>query len=498
MDRMACVDVAALPLQLIVRRNAGWGEQPVAVLDRDRAQGKVLWVNERARAAGVLPGMTYVAALSLCRTLRAGEVPRGEIEEAVVAVTRRLGRLTPAVEPATDEPGVFWLDASGLRLLHDSLLEWARLVRSTLEREEHLVASVVVGFTRFGVYANARSVRGILVFRSAADEEARARTVSLDRLALEPSAREMLFKLGVCTVGAFADLPSDGIEKRLGPTAWRVYRLARGDFQAPVASHLPPAEPVRRIVLDTGEEDVTRVVALVEGMLRELVGELAARDHALAELQIALRFEDGSRHHESIRPAAPTRDVTQLLELVSLRLASVEFPDRASEVSVAAAGQGSERVQLDLFDEKPSRDLAAANRAIARVRAELGDDSVVHAALRDGHLPEALFTWERLDRIHDAAPEKRAQHGSPGLVRRLSIPAVPLPPRPRQEPDGWMLRGLEQGPVIRVLGPYIVAGGWWRRKVHREYHYAETQDGEILWVYYDRVRRRWFLQGRVE
>ena len=42
-------------------------------------------------------------------------------------------------------------------------------------------------------------------------------------------------------------------------------------------------------------------------------------------------------------------------------------------------------------------------------------------------------------------------------------PAVPLPPRPRHEPDGWMLRGLKQGPVVRVLGPYVVSGGWWNR-----------------------------------
>ena len=61
-----------------------------------------------------------------------------------------------------------------------------------------------------------------------------------------------------------------------------------------------------------------------------------------------------------------------------------------------------------------------------------------------------------------------------------------------------MLRGLEQGPVSQVHGPYVVSGGWWTRHVHREYHFAETRGGELLWVYYDRVRRRWFLQGRVE
>ena len=61
-----------------------------------------------------------------------------------------------------------------------------------------------------------------------------------------------------------------------------------------------------------------------------------------------------------------------------------------------------------------------------------------------------------------------------------------------------MLRGLEQGAVQCVFGPYLISGGWWQRAVWREYHYAETENGEIFWVYYDRTRRRWAIQGRVE
>ena len=85
------------------------------------------------------------------------------------------------------------------------------------------------------------------------------------------------------------------------------------------------------------------------------------------------------------------------------------------------------------------------------------------------------------------------------LVRRIHTRPVPLAPRPRREPDGWMLRGLEPGPVVRMLGPYVVSGGWWTRQpVHRDYHFAESKNGELLWVYYDRGRRRWYLHGRVE
>jgi protein ImuB len=153
------------------------------------------------------------------------------------------------------------------------------------------------------------------------------------------------------------------------------------------------------------------------------------------------------------------------------------------------------REQLRMFADKPRRDLAAANRALARLRAELGDEAVVRARLREGHLPEAGFAWEEVDEV--PAPKPRDVDGGT-LVRRIYTRPLALPARPRHEPDGWMLRDLKQGPVVRVLGPYVVSGGWWRKPVHRDYHYAETQRGELLWVFYDRARRRWFLQGRVE
>ena len=76
MDRLACIDLPAFPLQLLLRRRPEWKDRPVAVVDKDTAQGKLLWVNERARASRLLPGMRYAAALSLDGSLCAAEVPR--------------------------------------------------------------------------------------------------------------------------------------------------------------------------------------------------------------------------------------------------------------------------------------------------------------------------------------------------------------------------------------------------------------------------------------
>ena len=105
-DRLACVDLAAFPLQLMLRRHPDWSAHPAAVVAEDRPQGWVLWVNEKARQQGILPGLRYAAAFSLAPALRAAEVPPVEIKKAINELTHRLMRFTPEVEPSADEPGI--------------------------------------------------------------------------------------------------------------------------------------------------------------------------------------------------------------------------------------------------------------------------------------------------------------------------------------------------------------------------------------------------------
>jgi protein ImuB len=84
------------------------------------------------------------------------------------------------------------------------------------------------------------------------------------------------------------------------------------------------------------------------------------------------------------------------------------------------------------------------------------------------------------------------------LVRRILAKPLPLPSEPQTRDDGWLVLGPKYGAVERLSGPYVISGGWWNREIHREYYFTETQRGDLLWLYYDRARRKWFLQGWVE
>jgi protein ImuB len=494
-DRTACVNLPVFPVQLLLRRHPEWRKHPVAVVDSDRPQGAILWVNDRARSFRILPGMRYAAGLSLAGGLRAAVVSKEEIGDAVAALGELLRSFSPRVEPARGEPGVFWVDASGLERLYGSLKAWAQRIRSAIKGMGFL-ATVVVGFNRFGTYAIARVEDGIIVLEDPAEEGRAALRVPLDRLDLEPTTREVLEKLGIETVGQFITLPVEGIGKRFGPEAHRLHRLASGKLRLPLQPERVQPPPAERVILDHAETDTARLLVVIEGLLQPVLQVLAERAHVLTEIEIRFHFERLGKHAEKVRPAAPTLDGRQVLELIRLKLdAAPTLPDGVAEVELVGRGAPAAPEQRQLLGPRPRRDLAAGNRALARVRAEFGEEAVVRAQLRPGHLPEGSFTWEPLEAL--AAPRPRNVEGW-RLIRRIYLRPIPLEPRPRQEPDGWMPLGLEGGPVASIGGPYVISGGWWVRPVHREYYFAETRKGAILWVYYDRPRRRWFLQGKVE
>ena len=502
MARTACTDLPAFPLQLLLRKHPEWYSHPAAVVEADTPQGTILWINERARTAGVETGMRYAAGLSLAEDLRAGVVPQQEIDDEVAQLAELMRRFTPSVEPAKGEPGVFWLDAKGLERLFGSLDEWAAGLRAEIGRAG-FAANLVVGFDRFAAYAVAKGkgVRPLLKkgsdpFSTPEEERAAARAVRLDRLALPPPARDALHKLGIVTLGQFVDLPLDGVGVRFGPEVRRLHRLASGSLVEPLKPQHPDVPAMRRILLDHPTFDAHTIVAIAEDALGPMLDEIARKGRALAGLELGFRFERLGDHLESIEPAAPTTSLATMVELIRLRLQAVRrLPDGVMEIALVAREIAAAEKQRELFTVAKKRDLEAGARALARLRAAFGDDAVVRADLADAHLPEARFTWVPLTALAPARPRAAAE---PRLVRRIRTTPLPLPPRERHEPDGWMLRGLEQGPIVKVAGPYLISGFWWRTPVQRDYHFAETKTGEQLWVFYDRGKSRWFLQGEVE
>jgi protein ImuB len=334
---------------------------------------------------------------------------------AIATIARRLQDFSPIVEISPDSSGVFWSSAAGLSLLYPTLHDWAQAVCAGLG-EIGFRANVVIGFSRFGTYALVRTLSGIHVIESAVEEDRNMRAVPLDRLDFEPALLVTLEKLGVRTVGTFLRLPAAGVSERFGEQAHRLHRMASGAIRPSLDP--VPFETIEQEgrILDEPVTDSTHLVFLVKTMLEPIL-ERSARAHA-AITCLHLRFAL-DRHEsviETLRPAEPTLDGAILLELVQLRLHASRPPAGVTEIELRVETMRATRAQLDLFAALRRRDLDAGARALARLRAELGESAVARARLREGHLPEAGFTWEPVERLR--APQARKVRVRT-LVRRM-------------------------------------------------------------------------------
>jgi protein ImuB len=482
-DRLACVNVAALPLQMLLRAHPDWAHVPAAVVEDDRPQALVLYPNRAARRAGVCIGQRYATALGLSRRLQAGTILPSQIAHEVHALTDRLRRHSPRVEPSPEAPGVFWLDVHGLDRLYPSLYVWADEVRADVGSAGPQ-AVVAVGLTRFGTFALAISHRRTIICASEEEERSRARRVRLARLNFDPKVRDRLLALGIHTVGDFLRLPGDGLRSRFGETAELIHQLAAGTRKTPLVPAQAEERHEQSVEFEEPETSVERLVFVLKRVLDGFVTVFVHRRQAIIEVAIHLKLDNRDSCIERVRPAAPTLDVGQLLTLVRLRLETLHLPAGIVMLRVTVEIGKATADQCRLFPEQTRRDAQAANQALARLRAECGEGSVVRAHLCDAHLPAARFRWEPLEKV----PAHSAPRVMPArtLVRRIYVDCQALG------------SGLSALASAALAGPYFLSGAWWGRGVHREYYFVRTTSGEWWWVYYDARRGQLFLQGQVE
>lgn len=500
--RIACVDLPGLPLQVLLRAHPDWKDAPAAVLARPGLQGEVAACNTAARRRGITVGMRHAAALALAPGLQAEVVDDAALKLAGEELLALLLRRAPGVEPG--EPGVFWLDPEGLVKLFGDLNRWGDGLVASLQAAG-FVGSLVVGFHRHRAHALARVHRGVLVVGDAAEETALAARVPLARLGLPPGLLDSLGQLGIHHLGGFLSLPAEELRARFGAAAAELH--ARYTRDAGALRPTLPAEPVcESLELEPPDDHSERLLFAMVPLLDKLLARLASQGEALAAVQVAMELDHAAPLHTTIEPATPLGDDPaarrQVVDLLRLRLGSIELPAPVVRVTLTAASTRATGEQLALLRGR-GRDLHAANQAIARVRAAFGDDSVTRARLRPAHLPEAGFAWEPVTaatcpKVQDAPANHGAAPGAP-LCRRLLARPRPLPPWTGTDDGRWLAgTGLCRGAVVRMTGPYRVSGGWWARTVERDYYFAETSAGDIAWVYHDGPRRRWFLHALLD
>lgn len=479
MDRLACISLPGLSLQVALRKFPPGFQAPLALVADDRPASPLLAVNRWARERGLQPGLRYSEALGIERSLRAVTVSDAELASAREEVLDIARRFSPVVDVCPFDGGSFWLEASGLQSLYGSEVDWGRALRNELARLRYR-GVVVVGHTRGGTYVLARTRRRSTVVRSIDAERRALDEAPLGVFPVTARHRRQLALLGLTTLASVLAVPTEELTSRFGPELIRDLRSLEALNSVPLQGVAEKDTLIVRRKLEPGVTDRTALLALLEAPVLEGLASLGRRGRLLSELHLVFVLESGALETEVFRPAEPTLRSAVLLKLLGLRLDRCEWSEAVVELRLAFSEASLPPSSEELFSSDAPRDLRRGSEALALIRARWGNGAVVRARLIDSHVPDRSFLWEPVERL--SPPRVHEPRGDLTAVRRVPRPGNTPAGNPSGERLGRSCR-------LHVLGP---------QPVDKEYWFLRNRRQEVAWVSWDRLAGRPCWEGMVD
>jgi protein ImuB len=495
---------------------------PVAVTLANR----VIACSSGARAAGVRRGLRRREAAARCPQLHVATADADRDARFFEGVIAAVDDMVPRAEVL--RPGLLVLPVRGA----------ARYFGSEVHAAERLIDAVAA--------AGAECQVGIADQLSTAVFAARAGRVvepggdarflsvlSIRQLATEPSLSgpgreeltDLLWRLGIRTIGQFAALSATDVASRFGADGVSAHRLARGEPERGPSGREPPAELEAVLDCDPPIDRVDAAAFAGRSLASTLHQMLMSAGVGCTRLSIHAVTANGEELNRVWRCAEPlTEDATadrvrwQLDGWLSNRTARNPRPTAAVTLLRLQAVEvvSAEALQLPLWGGLGEEDRLRARRALVRVQGLLGPEAVRVPVLSGGRGPAERITLTPLGLI-DPEP---VPHADPGLpwpgqlpdpspavllddpVELLDAQGNPIRVTSRgmfsADPARLVARGQDD-PLRWWAGPWPVDERWWDpdRSAGRTARAQVLLENEraLLLCY---RQRRWYLEGSYE
>ncbi|HZE38448.1 MAG TPA: hypothetical protein VE172_06505, partial [Stackebrandtia sp.] len=202
------------------------------------------------------------------------------------AVTEAVESLSPKVEVL--RPGLLALPARGLTAYTGGEETAAEALIDTVAEECGADCLVGVADTAFAAWL--ASIDGVIV---AADATAKFLAEHGVAALGRPDLTDVLYRLGIDTLGGFADLPRAAVAERFGAEGVWCHRLASGEEARPLAPRTPPEDLSVHADYDPPIERVDAAAFAARTLAARLSAALAGHSLACSRLGIATTTADG-------------------------------------------------------------------------------------------------------------------------------------------------------------------------------------------------------------
>jgi protein ImuB len=545
----ASVYVPDFMLQSVIRAEPAlrdhWHDRPMALVEGNPPLSKVIAANKAALQAGIQLGM----GASQAAQFGAADIrQRSQSQEKTArAALLDVGwSMSPRIEDTA--PDTMVVDLAGLISLFKSVDNIA-LALTERAFNVSLQAHVAVACDIEVAIHAARGFSGITLIPPG-EESKRLHSLPIEILSPSAETLETLSRWGIRTCGALAPLPLLQLSERLGQEGIRLQALARGISCRSLVLAEPETCFSEEMALDYTVTELEPLAFLLGRLLDQLCARLEARSLAASAFCLRFNLQDlidlqdcveedlkikknigpsgsGRTYEKILRLPVPMRDSKTLLKLLRLQLQS--DPPHGSIVKIVLTAEPARprAGQKGLFIPD-SPDPEKLEVTIARLAGLVGDANVGSPQLLDTHRPGQfrmvpfLSISEESTLHRKVGAKNRTSHdGSLPKSRRRPVaiafrtfrPELPANVESRDQcPCRIGFRGM-CGNVVAASGPWRSSGDWWEKHGWRQdewdvelrFHSVagkqapglRAQDG-IYRIYYDWMRRGWFVRGRYD
>jgi DNA polymerase-4 len=379
--RIVCFRIPSFEIGLARLDDPTLRGRPLATASMDHARAILREASREAERDGVHPGMTVGHARWLCPALRLLPSSASRIRRGEVALTAVIERFAPVWEPV--RPGHVFLDLTGTHRLFGSAADVALRIERELVRAHSLAAAVGIGTNKLVTHV-ASSLLEPEQFWDVAPGKESAFMAPLPP-ALLPDLRShsgrrtlaILEDLHLTTLGKVAAVPSECLERLLGPLGTRLHQHARGIDSGPVlaAAHQPTVRAAITLACET--DDARHLMGLLSRAVGRVCRDLRRRNRGGRAIRVTVIYSD---HVEMSRSATLSRETCWEFDVraVAGRLLAqcVSRRVRVRRLIVEVGRLAACAEQMALFPAARAEAPRRLSSALDRIRERFGEDAV--------------------------------------------------------------------------------------------------------------------------
>ena len=446
-------------------------------------QQQVWQCNESALKSAIVPGISVNHALMLNPEIQIQERDLQLETQKLRELSHWAYRFTSMVSVYNDHS--LLLEVGKSTKLFKSLKQLINLINNDLTSfgidvalgmAETPKAAYVLSFCRQG--------------RSELFSPEKLQCAALEYLDIDARTIDKLHNCGFDTLADIQSVPQSELGARFGQEFVHYLDQLWGNTPDPQIGTTPPetfhacvdfAEPIRNL-------------NWIQQQLDRLLGDL---EQFITIRQLVCRSFTWRFYHENNRLlktvkiglSAKQNTLAVFKELTELKLADTQLDWEFSSIELSASQLVPRQLfSNDLFDPRPDQE--QFRQLIDKLTNRLGHTALFRVCAEPEHLPELA---------------NGRQHASAPLDKELPMVAA-APARQLKDEPLWLLENprrlsqqqqqpLLEGPLNLIHGPNRISSHWWAKLQSRDYFIARQRNGRLLWIFFDRNRREWFLHG---